>query len=461
MAQPEETYTTISKELTKPNPEVKNFSESTTNSAPSRDKLHLYPVPKNLPGFQEWTEFNPEELGKKYERIIHARLPASLWRKHQQPALTHWVSECQNEDMLEHNIIRQYIMLDVEVSMDAIWTVITDYLGKDYCIAALESKIGKIEAPPKETAPGRPVMEDTTSQDPTFRYQRHGFGKLGTGNLKPDWELSCSYNKLIPKVYGDTKQSIAFHSSRLDVLNFEAHMWYPVRQVLRYCQEAPKGPHEYGFIITDKELLVMQVTFDNPSPTIDTIQDPNPSQSDNETEEPDTDPGPNSIGESKTNRPQRTSNKKVTYAESAASEDNARPPRPSSSHGSVGNCTIKYRSIPWENHGDKVLTVRLGLFYLFLMSFFGSGPLTGPSGPGGPPASIANRGDGQPTSSSSNSQSSGSGTKTTLGRREGTDFRSSESTGSGGPSQNTRSKSRHQEGQEHQRIDLPVRSAAQ
>lgn len=461
MAQPEETDTTIFKELSTPNPEVKNFSDSFSNSTPSREKLPYYPLPGNTPESLIWTEFNNEYFEDIVGWIIHAPWPKSEAKEFQRPVPTHWRSEFKNEDMLEHQILRDFIMNLIGPCVDRARKIIDAKFGEGYVKAALELKIGEIKPPSKDTDAEGPVMEDTTSQDPTFSIQRHGFGKLDSGHLKPDWVFSCSYNKESPLAYGDSKHGKAFDSSLLNTKDFEAPIWNPVRQVLRYCKESPKKTREYGFVITEKELVVMQVTFDSPSPTKDTIQDPNPGQSSSETQASGSNPGPSSVEESRTNRPQRTNIREKRYAESTVSEDNARPPRPSSSYKSVSNCEIKYRSIPWANHGDKVLTIRLGLFYLFLMSIFGPGPLTGPSGPEGPLASIANRGAGQHTSSSSKSQSSGSGTKTTLGQTEGTDLCSSESTGSGGPSQNTRSKSRHREGQEHQRIDLPVRSAAQ
>ncbi|KAL8377050.1 hypothetical protein RB595_007944 [Gaeumannomyces hyphopodioides] len=175
----------------------------------------------------------------------------------------------------------------------------------------------------------------------------------------PDWAL-CSravtanngaahraYLNLLP---GDSKLASKWKSS---LYHDDRATWsLPVRQILNYCD---KTSTRYGFIITDKELVVFRCAREKVGPGIAATRPVRGSQADL---------GHSRVGSGETDISILSSKLQSVVFSSAY--------QPTES--GVAFAPVEYQAIPWSNHGDgkKQLTVRLGLFYLAMMAGYGA-----------------------------------------------------------------------------------------
>lgn len=306
--------TTILEELTKPNPLVNNMAKWGPNSANSNWAA--------VEGWTLWQDFTAERLYAIFSDVVE-----SEWniRSEIHSTPTDWDSQVYDEDGLEHAVLSTHLLPPVNAALRH---------GLRY------AKLDKLASINLGRA-GRTYYEPG-----------------GDRRFKPDWALCSSnhietfadnsfrYYSLMP---GDSKLSNKWHSSfRQEATKFTT--WSdPVRQILTYCIQSGS---RYGFIITDKELVVIRIR---------------------------TEPTGSGLGASKPSRqqPQHSYNTSASTDMSMLSTSM----RDMSISGSSWKSTspavdghpIEYRAIPWENHGrgKRQLTVRLALFYLSWMAALG------------------------------------------------------------------------------------------
>ncbi|KAM0249214.1 hypothetical protein ACHAQJ_009120 [Trichoderma viride] len=257
-----------------------------------------------------WEDFNATQCYQLFEEIMNAE-----W---QDPTadvdLTTFDLEIYDEDSFEHSVLSRKLYPSVNAALQRAMELLDISEGINLC-----------------------------------RGGRTYYNPSGATGHRPDWALcsrlhmtdTLAYYNLLP---GDTKLSVKWSSDLFP--DYLAYWENPVRQILHYCDMSRV---RYGYIITDQELVVMRCTREaigTPEMTRSGRGQPIP-------------PG--------------------HYRQLSSDSDNSEepvqssPPKSSYQQTESGGefCPVEYQVIPWSNHGDGQLTVRLGLFYLSMMAGYG------------------------------------------------------------------------------------------
>ncbi|OAA61224.1 hypothetical protein SPI_05248 [Niveomyces insectorum RCEF 264] len=331
--------TTIYRELTRRNPQVKNmvmFGPNTGNND--------Y---ENVVSWTIWKEFNADNLYRMFHNVVDAdwTMQSGLHFP-----LTAWDAEFHDEDELEHNILTKHIVPQVNAALAFAAEHAKQPFRLNLCRSGRTSFTSEAD---RSYKPDWAVCRDDTTEV--------------TGQMIP------KYTSLMP---GDTKPSSKWHSN---FYTSSPPQWEnPVRQVVTYCIGARS---RYGFILTDEELVVLRIRTEPTGaglaagrsrraqqtvlPARTAPLSPAPARGHARQESAATDVS----GLSESIQGMSVADSSGTYKSTEAIDD----------------YPVEYRAIPWGNHaggghGDPgkgkgrdapVLTVRLALFYLCWMAAVG------------------------------------------------------------------------------------------
>ena len=295
-------------------PALANQCKDGTNTF-SHDWEHFLP-------WERWAEFNAENLYGMFRHVLEAewQAPANL-----ACALLEEDKSFAAEDMLEHQVLSRVVIPVVNAALQHACRL----QGVGY----------------------------------TLFITRHGGSTFAGSRFRPDWVL-CSTTHItdhgyyVPRMAGDTKESVKFHSARVTLHGPDSDSAYPVRQAVSYAVDAGA---RYTFIITDAELVVLRVTSMHTGSGIAATRPRRPPQpvQFGHASHPSTGTAISQISD----RLMATS-----IADSAASYQ----PAPATDVPFV-----EYQTVPWANHNSsgQGLTVGLALFYLALLSGLGTSNL--------------------------------------------------------------------------------------
>jgi hypothetical protein len=164
--------------------------------------------------------------------------------------------------------------------------------------------------------------------------------------------ISCRMENL-PHFWPVIRSSAARWQPELYLTNYE--QWRrPIQQILTYSNEIQC---RYGFLLTDRELVVFQFAKEHVGPGIATTRGTRQTQATQTHRRVLS--GVSQLSESvqAMSISIESSSGAQSYVESGQGLEYQDP---------------KYRIIPWENEGEEKLTVKLALFYLCMMAGYGS-----------------------------------------------------------------------------------------
>jgi hypothetical protein len=318
---------TILTELGAPNPVVDSTSLIQGSNT-------LNPVWKVVDGWSVWHEFNYKTLGSIFSHVVNAEWEDPLRVASGGGSLDY---EIYDEDQFEHQILSRHT---IPVVNDAL-------LHANKVLGLTEQSVLHLG-----------------------RRGRCTFEQTGDGREFPDWTLvspgrraqyrdddgNCVFGRYYNLLPGDTKISSkwtpSLYASRA-ARNVEQWEW-PVRQVLTYACNLNV---RYGYIITDKHLVVFQFAREAVGPGLSAERDQRVVVPAATLALAHARPDSSSTDLSSTFQTLSISEPSAPYSDSHPTTDFQRP---------------KYQVIEWSSSGEGVLTVKLALFYLCLMA--GHGP---------------------------------------------------------------------------------------
>ena len=293
-----------------PSPETILSVLSRPNPEPSLQAIGPGPNTKGrtwlgFDGWEPWTEFTAKNLRRIYKATVKTSWDGSF----AEPKLSTLDRAFGNEDGFEHQILSRSTIPAVNAAL----------------------------------AQARYSL----NQSAKLHLGRRGRCAYQTGSkLHPDWVLvsNSDYStQLTGKRYtsllaGDTKLSKRWVSDGAKTAQWQL----PVSQVLTYANHIGS---RYGFLVTDKELVVFQFRREEVGP------------------------GPPSWPRAPA----------ASEASSLSETFRALSVSPSHTHSDYSGTSSgfdfqkpRFCAIPWTNHGKDQLTVKLALFYLCLMAGYGS-----------------------------------------------------------------------------------------
>lgn len=256
---------TILREFTKRNFALSYYSLPTrsTSIRPSKRSDQFYATAPVISEVKEWVTFTTE--------VCLVRLPEvkENWQlpHHLRQDVPNWQTKIFNEETLEHQVINPTIQDPVNAALEHL---IDLKIVNSHNEVDLRNKHARVIE-----------KDDLVSGKLNIyigRGSRSPFREL-SASYRSDWGLySTLYNRDIYEPFdsdhkviicfnlltGDTKHSGTFDSSQLEgTLDRYDEYWNPIRQVLRYSKFAGPSRRRFGYIITEKELVVMRFTYKN------------------------------------------------------------------------------------------------------------------------------------------------------------------------------------------------------
>ncbi|KAI0002838.1 hypothetical protein F4779DRAFT_602759 [Xylariaceae sp. FL0662B] len=304
------------------------------------------PPDSPIPTFEDWVEFNPTELRRKYGYAIDVLVPNAVWDKYTREHFPEGPTiEVNKERGLEYFTISP-LMKEVELALHhGIEQLLNRQATNNQVLSRNISDRTGIER--NQTGPV--YVRITPDAEVNWK---------SSPNTNADWYVYSNYGKdgkrIVPLVIGETKRSAVFCTQPVEKYSRSGAdpSIRAARQVVRYASLLAKKC-QFGFIITEKEVMVMNIDW-------------NEGNADSGTATEELRSG--TTGSDRELRPKKT---------------RPGPLKP----------IVKWKSIPLnsdKNKGSEELTVKLALFYLCLMPVVD--PLSVPSltpprdGPGKAPS---------------------------------------------------------------------------
>lgn len=304
-------HTTLLQFLTSPNPSL-DCTRSSTGTNTLNAKWNA------VTSLEEWTEFNYETLMRMYGRIL--RQPISpIPETH--PPLSELARQIFTERTFE-TVLERIIMPEVSQALRVAWPHC--YPNDDLQDVA---EIGR----------GDKARRGTMEEDDRYYADWAGIRQSETTNF--------GYKNLCP---GETKLASKWSTSSKG--RRQTDYIYPFNQIQTYCGR--QWGSRYGYIITPEELVVVRVSRESIGTGLAAFR---------------------SIRETPRQAVSQASHSRTFSTETVRSELQAMSLDTGSSFSDDANPNIEYgpllfMSVPWHAKGDGVLTVKLSLWCLHMLT---------------------------------------------------------------------------------------------
>ena len=288
------------------NPAIKNHQPRNKKNTTYKSEDAPYKYPKII---EEWQDFTYDTLRSMYGGALQRVLDLEYILHDFSDLPKYPFCEIHNEDSLESFIVK--------------WnhSVICD---------ALAAAQGELDQTRDDDVY---MVRGGQASNPSFMKHRRRFEPDWAGVQRRNDQDSIKPKNILP---GDTKLSAKWSSGNvrrgsMHLYKQKTNWLQPIGQIFTYCL---RGNTRYGYIITDRELVVVRV---RPLPDSDS----------------------------------QTS----TTTHHSLQEDDGSPAARARKHGGI----LEIRSIPWENslgmanHDGEILTANLALWWLHLLAMQGSG----------------------------------------------------------------------------------------
>ncbi|KAJ4310442.1 hypothetical protein N0V84_010974 [Fusarium piperis] len=307
--------TTLLSYLTQPNPPLSRVGlRPGINTSPRGQQLI------DFEGWRKWDEFNYKSLYSKFGRLLESRFTS---KPPKPPTISGLDLRIINEESLEHQILSRDTIPTVNVALGHARTWLKKRYKQPYPLLHI----------------GRGSLCNYEDDDRFL---------CDWAVVSPDYVYDDrKYYNLLP---GESKISSKWSSnaSNYDLQQDSASTWrLPPLQLFGYTDAAQV---RYGFIITDAELVVFELSKVAIDSGIATARPQRFAHTRGE-----------SVDTDLSASMQATSLNDGTGVTSESYHDNhtGNPVHP------------RHKTIPWDSHGPKKLTVRLALFYLCLLAGYG------------------------------------------------------------------------------------------